>query len=290
MTTNRVEALRAFRAVAELKSFTAAARRLAMDKSQVSRMVQRLEQGLGVALLVRTTRSVRPTAEGDALLGRVGPALEEIDRALEAAGEASVQERGEVVMTTTSDLAHAWLAKALVGFRQTHPLVRVRLVLTNEVVDLSRAEVDLALRVGRPGGENVVARRLGELAAGFYASPAYLERRGTPTRLEQLAAHEGLWPMPRRGQRAFAPPTPPVSAAVTCADFAFLAEVARAGGGVALLPLVLAERHVSLGSLVRVLPSVTFGGAPLFLVSRAVRSLPSRVASLRTYLLGLVVA
>jgi DNA-binding transcriptional LysR family regulator len=285
MTTNRLEALRVFRAVAELRSFTAAAQRLSMDKSHVSRTVRGLEVSLGVPLLVRTTRSVRATAEGEALLGRVGPALEEIDRALESTGDASAIPRGLVTVTTTIDLGQAWLAGALVRFRLSFPTIHVRVLLTNDVVDLSRADVDLAIRVGRPGSDHLVARKLGEVTAGFFASPAYLERRGTPTRLEQLTGHEGLWPMPPKGHRAFAPDAEPAPPAVTCADFSLLAEVARAGGGVALLPTMLAARHVAVGALVRVLPTFSAGAAPLFLVSRAARPVPARVAALRNHLL-----
>jgi DNA-binding transcriptional LysR family regulator len=126
---------------------------------------------------------------------------------------------------------------------------------------------------------------VGELSAGFFASPAYLERRGAPARLEQLALHEGLWPSPPRGQRAFSPGPSAPAPAVQCADFGFLAEVARSGGGVALLPLFLAARDVATGALVRVLPEFALGGAPLYLVSRPLKPLPPRVAVLRAWLL-----
>jgi DNA-binding transcriptional LysR family regulator len=148
-----------------------------------------------------------------------------------------------------------------------------------------RQGVDLALRVGRPGGGSLVARRLGELEAAFFAAPAYLQRRGTPQKLEQLSAHDGLWPAPPKGQRSFAPGEQQPAAAIECADFGLLAEVAKAGGGIALLPTFLAAREVASGALVRVLPAVALGGAPLYLVSRPLRPLPARVAALRGYLL-----
>jgi DNA-binding transcriptional LysR family regulator len=190
-----------------------------------------------------------------------------------------------VVITTTPDLGRALLAPSLVGFRVRYPAVKVRILLANELVDLLGAKVDLALRVGKPGGEALVARKVGELAAGFYASNAYLERRGTPRTVEQLGEHERLWPTPPRGGRSFAPGPISVEPSIECQDFGLLAELARLGGGIALLPTFFAERDVLRGGLVRVLPEFTLGGAPLYLVSRAVRGLPPRVTALRAHLL-----
>jgi DNA-binding transcriptional LysR family regulator len=280
-----LDAIRVFQVVARAQSFTKAAAQLGQDKSQVSRTVRALERELNVALLVRTTRSVRVTVEGLALLERVEPLVAGLEQAIAATPDRAEVPSGEVVVTSTPDLGRAVLAPMLVGFRRRFPLVRVRVVLSSTVVNLMTEGVELALRAGRPGGEGLVARKVGELSAGFFAAPGYLERRGTPTRLEQLARHEGLWPTPLKGQTSFAPGPIASRAAVACADFGLLAEVARAGGGVAVLPTFLAAREVATGALVRVLPDVSLAGAPLYLVSRPVRPLPPRVAALRGFLL-----
>jgi DNA-binding transcriptional LysR family regulator len=229
---------------------------------------------------------VRLTADGEALLARVGPLLVGLGEALGAAPDRVEAPSGEVHVATTPDLGRALLAPALVGFRQRFSSVRVKVSLSHELVDLLRDGVDLALRVGRPGGDSFVARKVGELSAGFFAAPSYLARRGVPQRIEQMAAHDGLWPTPPKGQRSFAfgraAPPPP---AVECADFGLLAECARAGGGVALLPTLLAARDVATGALVRVLPEFSPGGAPLYLVSRQVRPAAPRVTALRAFLL-----
>lgn len=284
MATISLDAVKVFQVVAEAGSFTRAGERLGQNKSQVSRTVRTLEAAMRVELLARTTRSVRPTAEGEQLLRRVTPLLAGLHEAVDAVPARPEIPVGQVVVSTTVDLARAVLAPALVGFRLRFPGVRVTVVLSHQLVGLAQAGVDLAVRVGRPGGEALVARKVGELAAGFHAAPAYLERRGVPRRMADLAAHEGLWPEAPRGQRAFATDTWS-AAAVQCADFGFLAELARAGGGVALLPTFLAERDVASGALVRVLPDVSLGQAPVFLVSRAVRPLPPRVQALRGHLL-----
>ena len=285
MATVGLDALRVFQVVAQLQSFTKAAARLRLDKSHVSRTVRALELSLTTVLLVRSTRSVRLTAEGEALLHRVAPLLAGLEQAVAAVPDGGNVPAGEVVVTTTPDLGRAVLAPALVGFRARYPAVRVRVELAQELVDLMRAGVDLALRVGRPGSDGLVARKVGALTAGFFASPSYLARRKPLTGVQDLAAHDGLWPTPPKGQRAFAPGNVPIPPAIACNDFGLLAELARAGAGVALLPTFLVIKDVATGALQRVLPDFALGGAPLFLVSRPLRPLPPRVAALRTFLL-----
>lgn len=285
MATISLDALKVFQVVAQMQSFTRAAERLGQDKSQVSRVVRELEGHLKTVLLARTTRSVRLTPEGETLLHRVAPLLVGLEAAVAAVPDRVEIPSGEVVITTTADLGRAVLAGALVSFRARFPSVRVKVLLANELVDLMGEGVDLALRVGRPGGEALVARKVGELVAGFYASPGYLERRGTPSRMDQLHEHEGLWPSPPRQQRSFAPGPVERAASVQCADFGLLAELARAGGGIALLPTFVAQRDLTTRTLVRVLPEVSLGGAPVYLVSRPMRPLPPRVAALRSHLL-----
>lgn len=276
----------AFQAVAEAASFTAAGRRLGLDKSRVSRVVRALEDRVGAALFVRSTRSVRLTPEGERLLGEVGPHLASLLRALASASDRATPAAGEVVVTAPPDLGRALLAPALATFRLRFPAVTVRVVLGHEVLDLATAGVDLALRVGRPGPGSHVARKVGAVEAGFFAAPAYLARRGTPRGRADLAAHDGLWPVPPRGHRAFGagPGQPPPPPSVACADFALLAAVARAGGGVALLPTFLAAEDVASGRLLRVLPGERLTEAPLYLVTRPERPLAPRVAALRAHL------
>ena len=207
-----------------------------------------------------------------------------LEDALSAVPDRAAIPTGEVTITTTPDIGRELLAPALVPFRSRYPAIRVHVVLTDQVIDLLRDGIDIALRVGRPRGDTLIARKIGDLAAGFFASPAYLSRRGQPARLEELAAHDGLWPSPK-GRGAFTTGRTPPLPAIECDDFGLLAEVARAGGGIALLPTFVATRDVASGALIRVLPEVSFKDAPLYLVSRQERPLPSRVAALRGSLL-----
>lgn len=288
-TTISLDQLTVFMAVAEAASFTRAAARLGLDKGRVSRVIQRLESALGVALLARSTRVVKLTAEGAELAARVAPHLAGIEAAMLAADGRTRLPEGEVSITTTADIGRCLLGPLLPGFRARFPGVRVRVETGPRPVDLLAEGIDLALRVGRPAGASSVARRLLDLEAGFHASPTYLARRGVPESLDDLAAHEGLWPAPPRGKRPFAPASrasSPQASAIESEDFMLLAAVARAHGGVALLPTFLVRDDVAQGTLVRVLPRVSLGQAPLYLLSHPGSSAPSRVTALRRFLIA----
>ncbi len=285
MTTTSLDALVVFQAVAQTRSFTRAGQAVGVDKSRVSRIIRSLEERLGVALVVRSTRVVTLTAEGEALFRRCGPHLLGLQEALSSVPRPLERPAGEVSITTTPDLGRAVLAPVLAGFRKQFPLVTVRVVLGSDLVELMSSGVDLALRVGRAGMGSLKARRVGALKAGFYAAPGYLSVRGTPRSFAELARHDGLWPAPRRGQRSFATAAHRAGA-VTCDDFSMLSELAVLGAGIAVLPSFVAERRVSEGALVRVLPEVVLENAPLFLVSRPVSPVPARVKALAEFLVA----
>ncbi|MEZ4363849.1 MAG: LysR family transcriptional regulator [Kofleriaceae bacterium] len=284
LTSIDLNHLRVFQRVVQERSFSRAAAALELDRARVSRIISSLEAALGARLLVRTTRSVRPTPEGEALAREVENPLGELERVVSAVPTRRDVPRGEVTLTATVDLGRGLLAPRLPRFRARFPEVSLRLVLSDELLGFASG-VDLALRVGRAGGQSVVARRLRRLDTGFFAAPSYLGRRGTPGRLGDLASHDGLWPMVR-GPRSFAPGKRPPPPAVACGDFATLAELAAAGGGIAMLPTFVAEPYLARGELLRVLPDATVGSAPLYLVSAPPAQLPARVAVLRAFLLA----
>jgi len=286
MTTPPLERLLAFQAVAERSSFTAAARALGTDKSRLSRLVGALEHELGKRLLSRTTRAVTMTREGELLLSKISPHLAGLRAAFAEEHTGAAAPNGHVNVTTAPDLARSLLAPRLASFRVSHPGITLSIDVSADLTDLVRARVDLALRVGRPGSSSLVARRVGELSAGFFAAPSYLARRGVPLRADALAQHERLWPSVLPGRRAFSEkrrkPPPPTLA---CSDFDVLASSARAGAGIALLPLHVAEPLIASAELVRVLPELRLGNAPLYLVWRAERPIAPRIGAVRDHLL-----
>ena len=286
---NELDQIRVLRAVAQTESVTRAAALLGLDKARVSRVLRAFEVAQGVPLVSRTTRQLRLTREGEALNARLAPLLSALDEALHAGREAPGKSpSGVVTLTTTPELGRALVAPLVGRCRLRFPQLSLRVVLTHDVKDLVGDDVDLALRVGKPGNASLMAKRLGELEAGFYASPAWLERRGTPKEMGDFSKHDTLWPRYQPARKAFSAVgvTPQAAPALECQDFDFLLEVARAGAGVALLPSFIAAPAVATGALVRVVPQVSLRSAPLYLVSRPERPLPARVAALREVLVS----
>lgn len=275
--------LAVFSAVAEAGSFTGAGARLGVDKAHVSRVVRALEAALGVVLLHRSTRRVTLSPAGAELLARIAAPLAELSAATRKLTDAPAAPAGLVTLTTTPDLARALVAPRLAAFRRRFPAVRVRLALGPELASFDDGTIDLALRVGPARGARLVVRKLGELTAGFFAAPRYVAERGAPRSLGDFGRHDGLWPASAR-KRSFAAAGAPPPPAIDCDDFATLLELARAGAGIAVLPLHLAAREVAEGALVRVVPAVELAGAPLYVVTRPERPLPPRVAALRDFL------
>lgn len=281
--------LAVFRAVAEHRSFTGAARHLAADKAHVSRVLRALEASLGVVLVARTTRSVALTPAGEGLLAIVRGPLDALDRAGSTIADRATAPAGLVSLATTADLARVLVAPLLPSFRARFPSVSVRVRVGAELERFSDPSLDLALRVGAQTSTELRFRKLGELSAAFFASPRYLAARGAPRSPAELAAHETAWPHGARkasfgvggaGQAGRGRPPP----SIACDDFGVLLEIARAGGGVVVLPMHLARSHVREGSLVRLFPDVVLRGAPLYLAARRERPLPARTEALKAHL------
>ena len=291
MSTIDLNRIRLFARVVEGASFTAAARDAGLPKSSVSRAIAALERDLAVRLIHRTTRRLQPTEAGRAYYESVSRALAGIDEATAAAAELQDTPRGTVRITAPTDLGDRLLPPLLVGFAARYPEVRVDVVLTQRFVDLVHEGIDLALRVGRLGDSRLVARPLGTVRAGVFASPRYLERRGAPRTVAALAEHEcvlfrsssgwAVWKLV--GPRGVE--TVEVRGAINADDHHMVREAAAAGQGLALLPIVACAGRAAVADLRRVLPRHAAESPPLHLVYPSARLVPKRVALLRDQIL-----
>jgi DNA-binding transcriptional LysR family regulator len=179
-----------FVAVAETGGFSTAAERLRVSSSRVSRQVARLEDRLKARLFYRTTRRVALTEAGRLLLERFRGLAEERDEALRAVGERDEVPRGLLRMTCPTAYGDLFVVPLVNDFLERYPDLRVEMTLSNHMLDLVRDGVDLAVRLGRMADSGQVATRIAPRVLHLCAAPAYLERRGTPLTLGDLANHD----------------------------------------------------------------------------------------------------
>ncbi len=241
---------RTFLAVARTGSLTAAAQRLGASQPTVTRQVQALEQALGMRLFLRHPRGVRLTERALELV----PAAERVEQAVTGFERLAVGVRelleGSVRIAASEIVGTEVLAPALGVLRSTHPGIAVELVLDNLPSDLTRGDADIAIRLFRPRESELIAKLIGSVAIGFYASRTYLERRGMPTSLTAVLEHE-LIGFDSKGPlaQAFASVDPRFSAdrfVVRTDSLAAHLALARAGCGIAAIQVPIARRYPEL--------------------------------------------
>lgn len=183
-----IEPLRMFVKVAELASFTRAAEHLGLSKARVSTAVRALEADVGSRLLQRSTRAVRLTPDGEQFLARARQLVSDADE-LASLFQAPSSLRGRVRVDMPQALARSVFIPRLPELLAAHPRLEIQLSSTDRRVDVIREGFDCVLRAGRLEASGLVARRLGEMPMLNCASPAYLQRYGTPRSLDDLDDH-----------------------------------------------------------------------------------------------------
>jgi DNA-binding transcriptional LysR family regulator len=276
--------LAVFARVAEARSMTAAAARLGLSKSVVSRRIRDLEDGLGVRLLLRTTRRVALTDAGFRLFEHCARLLADADAAASAACEVATAPRGPLRVSAPVDLAVLHLMAATAEFIRGHPEIEVDLTASDRLVDLLEEGVDLAIRVTRLRGHSgLIARKLCSDRTLVCASPRYLEAHGTPRepadlvhhrclRYSQLAARDE-WVF--HGTSGWYPV--PVKAAFTANNGGVLREAALAGLGIGVLPSFLVAAELAAGRLVTLFEEERPVDIGVYAVHAHGRQVPARV-------------
>lgn len=183
--------LRVFCAVAEKKSFTAAAERLGLSSAMASKHVMHLETRLSTRLLNRTSRRVSLTETGDLYFQRVRQMLDGLDEVESAVSNVTVVPRGTLRLSAPVWFANPIFARVLADYRQRYPEVRFDIDLSGRLTHLVEEGFDLALRVTRPDAldDNLVARPLTDVSFHLVAATAYLDRTGRSDRLADLNGH-----------------------------------------------------------------------------------------------------
>lgn len=184
------DAIEEFLAVAETGSFTAAATRLAVSASYISRRIAALESRLTTRLFYRNTRSVRLTEAGEMLLLHCRRLTEERDDVFRALTNLQDEPSGTLRLTCAVAYGERFVVPLVNAFMLQYPKLSVDILLTNNQLDLVHQGLDLAIRLGRLSESSLIATKLAPRDEYLCASPDYLARHGTPTSLDDLAHHQ----------------------------------------------------------------------------------------------------
>jgi DNA-binding transcriptional LysR family regulator len=249
-----IEDLQTFVAVADASGVSAAARRLGVSKSIVSRRLLRIEAELGVQLLARTTRGAALTEAGITFRDHAARAGAEIEAGREAIlPTGALRGRLRIAMPLTFGPTH--FAPVIAEMARQHPQLHIHTSYSDRFVDLVAEGFDCAIRSAYLQDSTLIAKRIGPINGKLVASPAYIERHGSPETLDEIAAHQALmqgteaWQFMDGDRIVTVQPQGRFKADSAMA----LAAAAAAGLGIAWLPDGITYEHVASGALVPIM-------------------------------------
>lgn len=279
-----------FVSVVESRSFAAAARKLLSSRSRISEQVAKLEVDLGVRLLQRSTRQLRLTPEGQQVYEQVRH-LPEIIKGVEAT-LTSAEPSGRVSITMTHDTAHKYLLASLPDFQEKYPKLQLDLILRDDKVDLINAQIDLAIRIGIPKDESLIARQLHEERLGIFASIRFLEKFGRPKKVSDLEQypwilldqihHRDIQLLQHRGQTLTIKP----KRFYRCNSPLMVQNAVSRGLGLGVLLPTMIRKEIEDGFLQPILPTVRSEPMIFSLVYPSRKQVPLRVRTVIDYLLS----
>lgn len=290
-----LNALAVFALVAEEKSFRAAADRMGITRSAVSQTIRRLEETLGIALVLRTTRSVSLTEAGERLFAEVAPAIADMRAAVEATGNLRGRPRGQLRLAVSSIAERFLSGPSLAAFAEANPEIQIDITVTDEEFDIVAEGYDAGVRLGEVIEQDMIAVPVaGDERQLAVCAPRYLERFGAPSHPSELVAHRciGWRPAPKVApyRWEFAEDGKEFSVAVapeiTTNDMALMTKLAVAGGGITFGMEESFRPFIERGELVPILESFCprFAGFYLYYSSR--RNVAPKLRALVAHLRG----
>ena len=236
-------------------SLSAAARRMGIAPMAATRRLAALEEGLGVRLMQRTTRSVSLTAEGQAFLPFASTMLEAAEAGRAVISPSKDGATGLLRLTACGSIGRAVIMPLITTLLDKNPGLRVDMLLTDTLVDIVSTGVDVAIRIGELRDSNLVATSLGVNRRILCASPQYLSRHGSPRRLDDLAGHDCIaptgtlhWQFNVGGEERAVR----ISGRVTVSSIDGVFDACVAGAGLAVLSTWHADADIASGKLVQV--------------------------------------
>ena len=279
MSVDSYDQLAIFAAVAQARSFTRAAAKLGMSQPALSRAMRQLEERLGVRLLSRTTRSVKPTEAGEHLLRVIAPRFEEIDSELALLSQYRDKPAGKLRITAGEHSAITVLQPVLGKLLPDNPDLHIEIIVDYGLTDIVAEGFDAGVRLGEQVAKDMIAMRIGpDMCMAVVGSPAYFARHPQPTQPSELMQHNcitlrmptygGLlpWEFEKNGQTL----NVRIEGQRVCNNTSMRLEAVLQGLGLACMPEDLVREHVAAGRLIRVLADwcEPFSGYHLYYPSR----------------------
>ena len=274
-------------AVAETSGFTAAAKKLGVSTSHVSRQVAALEERLGTSLLARTTRKVRLTEAGQGYYRRCQEIVDGLLEANEGLQTEQIQLTGTLKVSAAGEFAVQYIAPKLLEFSLLHPELQIDLNFNSRVVDFIEEGIDFAIRYGRLNDSGLIARKLATRRLVAVASPAYIKARGRPDHPLDLKSHSCLianndrWLFQDQGK----PLEVKVTGRLRCNEVRPLLQACQAGVGICYLPRSSLGSEFTKGQIVEVLEAYSHRDATSWIVYANRKFLPAKARKAIHFLL-----
>jgi DNA-binding transcriptional LysR family regulator len=280
---DRIEAMQAFVAVADLRGFAPAARKLGLSPSGVTRLIAALEEHLGARLLQRTTRSVALTDVGSRYLERARRILSDVEEAEDSAQDERATPGGRLVVSAPVGFGRLHVSPIMSEYLKRYPEVSGDLRLSDRVINLVEDGVDLAVRIGHLPDSSLVARHVGEMRRIVVASPDYLKAHGEPKTPEAIASHATIrfgatmaapdWLFVREGVEIHIATTPRLTTNSSDAAVHFAAQ----DGGLTRLLAYQAAEAIKAGRLKIILAKFEQPALPIHVIYPTSRLLSAKV-------------
>jgi DNA-binding transcriptional LysR family regulator len=280
---DRIDAMQAFVAVADLEGFAPAARKLGLSPSGVTRLIAALEDRLGARLLQRTTRRVALTDVGARYLERIKRILSDVEEAEGSVEGEQTRPSGRLVVSAPVGFGRLHVSSVMSTYLIRYPEVAGELRLSDRMINLVEDGVDLAVRIGHLPDSSLVARHVGEMRQIVVASSGYLKKRGEPKTPKAIASHETIqfgamaaspdWRFVEDGREIRVACTPRLT--TNSADAAI--QYAEQGGGLTRVLAYQAAEAIKAGRLQIVLAKFEEPPLPIHIVYPTSRLLSAKV-------------
>lgn len=254
MTRSRIDEMEVFAAVAAAKNFSEVARQQGLSPSAVSKLVARLEERLGVRLVLRSTHGLTLTVEGSRYAEACRSILASIENAEAAVCGKQSALSGLLRISSSGPLAFYVLAPLVAGFQERYPQIDLEFQVSDSLVNLIEQRADVALRIGKLRDSTLKLRRLGKIRMIHVAAPCYIETFGMPATLEDLRRHTLLeFPLDRRRPNTFAGRAPATDSGELLRHFALH------GLGIARIAAFHVASDIARGDLIQILSQEAAG-------------------------------